>query len=254
MTEVPIQSAKQAFDVLETLAVEGESSLAEVEEELAVPRSTAHDYLTTLRHLEYVVKRGNRYRASSRALGFGIRVRENLQLFQVAEPEIDELADETGEHVSLMVEEHDLGVLLSIVEGEQAFDLGVSEGSRMALSTNAPGKAMLANMPEERVREVLDRRGLPAITAATITDSDELFAELEAIRERGYAADMGERVEGVRAVSVPIVTRNQVHGALTVSGPTKRMSGTRFREEIPDRLSRAANVIEVQYTLDGNRS
>lgn len=253
MTDVPIRSAKRAFDVLEALAERGGGTLDEVASWLDMPRSTAHDYLKTLETLEYVVKEDTRYRASSRYLAIGIRIREGMDLYQDARPEIVSLAEETGEHASLMIEEHGMGVLISIVVGEQSFDFGVLEGSKMPLTTCAPGKAILAHLPERRVTEILEEHGLPPVTAATITDRDELFAELAEIRDQGYAIDMGERVEGVRAVSVPITTRNQVHGALTITGPTNRMTGERITGVYPDLLADAVNVIEVQYSIEKSR-
>lgn len=252
--EVPIQSAKATLDVVEVLASNGWMSLAEVVEELDRPRSTVHDYLSSLEREGYVVKRRSEYRVSTRFLDVGIRGRERMQIHGLAKPEVDDLAAETDEHASLMIEEHGKGVLLYIRQGERALDLGVSTGWRMALPTSAPGKAILAHLPGERVDAVLDEHGLPEVTSATITDRGELFDQLDRVRDRGFAVDHGERVEGVRAIAAPIVTGGRVHGAVTVSGPTNRMTGERFREQLPNLVRRATNVIEVQYTLDADRS
>lgn len=252
--EIPIQSAGRVLEVLEVLADRGGATLSEVESALGLPRSTAHDYLTTLHALQYVVKRDSQYRVSTRPLAIGVGSREHSQLYQLAKPELDALAEQTGEHVSLMIEEHGLGVLLYIVKGDQALDLGVYEGWRMALSTNAPGKAILAHLSDDRVEAIVEEHGLPEVTASTVTDRKELYDRLETVRERGYALDFGERLEGVRAVSVPIVTDGRVHGSITVSGPTNRMGEERVTEQLPDLLFRSGNVIEIQYTLDSSRS
>jgi len=248
-SDVPIKSAKTTFGVVEALASLGRASLSEIMEKTNMPRSTTHNYLKTLEDLGYVVREQGYYRISTRFLAIGAVARKKMQVFRIAKPEIDTLAEETGEHASLMIEESGLGVLPYISKGEQALDLGVSVGWRMALPTNAPGKAILAYLPEEQVETILDAHGLPAVTAATITDRSELLERLETIRERGYATDFGERVEGVRAVAVPIVVRNRVHGAIAISGPANRMSGSWLGEDLPDLLLQAANVIEVQYTL-----
>lgn len=251
--EVPIKSVEMAFEVLEVLAAEGEATLSEIQAAVGKPRSTTHDYLKSLTSIQYVVKREQRYRVSTRSLALGVRVRENMQLYQLAKPELDGIAEQTGEHVSLMIEEHGLGVLLSISKGEGALDLGVSEGWRMALSTNAPGKAILAHLPDDRIEEILDDHGLPEITEATVAERDELYDQLQTIRDRGYALDFGERVEGVRAVSVPILVRNRPFGALTISGPTNRITGQRIEDEFIEQLSQSANVIEIRYTLEYDR-
>ncbi|MHB9287095.1 IclR family transcriptional regulator [Halobacteriales archaeon Cl-PHB] len=252
-TQVPIQSARRAFEVLEALESKGPATLSEVQAEFDMAQSTAHDYLQTLHDMEYVVKERGRYRPSTRCLSLGVSVREGMQLYRLAKHEVDDLAARTDDHVSIMIEEHGLGTLLYIERGEKAFDLGVTEGWRMELPTNAPGKAILAHLPADRIEAILDEHGMPKITEATITDREVLLDRLSTIRDRGYAVDLGERVEGVRAVSAPIVTNGQVHGALTITGSTKRLSGDRFTERLPRLLQEAANVVEVQYTLDRNR-
>lgn len=248
-SDVPIKSARTTFDVVETLAILGRASLSEIVEEMNMPRSTTHNYLKTLEDLGYVVRDRGYYRISTRFLAIGVTAQKEMQIFRLAKPKIDALAEETGEHTSLMIEEGGLGVLLYISKGDRALDLGVSVGWRMALPTNAPGKAILSRLPENQVGTILDTHGLPAITAATITDRSELLERLETVRERGYATDFGERVEGVRAVAVPIVAKDRVRGAITISGPANRMSGSWFDEDLPNLLLQAANVIEVQYTL-----
>jgi DNA-binding IclR family transcriptional regulator len=110
------------------------------------------------------------------------------------------------------------------------------------------GKAILAHFPEKRVRDILDRHGLPKITEHTVDDEETLFEELEQIRQQGYARDLEERVRGMRCVAAPILRDGEVLGAVSVSGPASRMQGERFETEIPDHVMGTANVIEVNIT------
>lgn len=249
-TQVPLQTVRRALEILELLESRGEATLAEIQAELDLPQSTAHDYLKTLVDMGYVVKEGSHYLLSARCLSIGIAARDHREVYQLSKPEVDELAEQTGDHASLMIEEDGLGTLVYTARGSKSFDLGVTEGWRMALPTNAPGKAILANLPEDDVEEILDKHGLPKFTEATITDRAVLTERLAEIRDRGYAVDLGERLEGVRAVSAPIVSQGQVRGALTITGSTKRLSGERFTDHLPTLLQEAANVVEVQYSLD----
>lgn len=246
---IPIKSVQTTFWLIETLVKSGGATLPELAEELDKPNSTVHDYLISLRNLGYVAKTGTKYRVSTRFLDMGESARRKMAVFDPAKSEVDNLARQTGEHASLSVGENGMNVLLYISKGEDALDLGVSEGFRMPMPTNAPGKAILAYLPENQIGEILDEHGLPKVTENTLTSRAELFDQLEQIRERGYATDVGERVEGVRAVAVPIVPAGSVRGALTISGPAHRMEEEWFETELPDLLQRAANVVEVQYTL-----
>lgn len=246
---IPIKTAKTTVKLLETLAKSGETTLSALAEQLDMPKSTVHDYLISLQKLGYIIKVDRRYRISTRLLDIGESARRKMDIFSPAKKETDKLAKETGEHATLGIEENGQTVLLYISKGENGLDLGVSEGFRMPMPTNSLGKAMLAYLPEERVESILSDHGLPTVTDKTITNREELYDQLEKIREQKYATDREERVEGVRAVAVPIVTEGDVHGALAVSGPANRMKGARFETELPNQLLQSANVVEVEYTL-----
>jgi len=94
--------------------------------------------------------------------------------------------------------------------------------------------------------------GLPAQTENTITDHERLFEDLEGMRERGYAYnDDEEEIEGFRAVGAPIRDIDgRVRGSLSISGPASIMRDERFREELPERVSQSANVIEVNIDMN----
>lgn len=248
---VPIKTTRTTFEILELLVSEGDASLEMLSAELDRPKSTIHDHVLSLRNLGYVVKLDETYRVSTRLLDMGESARRQMDVFPPAKQEVDSLAKQTGEHASLAIEENDETVLLYVSKGENALDLGVSEGFRLAMPTNAPGKAMLAFLPDERVESILAERGLPEVTPNTITNREELSAELAQIREQGYATDREERVEGVRAIATPILANGDVLGALTISAPANRMTGERVASELPDLLQQSANVVEVQYTLGG---
>jgi IclR family acetate operon transcriptional repressor len=246
--EIPVKSTRVTIDVVEALQELDGAGVSEVSKHLSVPKSTVHDHLRTLERLELVVNEDGRYKTGTRFLEFGGYARQQMKVFEVAKPEVETLAQQTGEHSNLMVEEHGRGIFLYKAEGEEAVQLDTYNGYRVHLQTTALGKAILAHMPEEKVHTIIDRHGLPKITEQTITDKDELLTELEAIREQGYAHDVEERVIGMHCVAAPLLGGDEVLGAVSVSGPKSRMQGTRFEEEIPRQVLRTANVIEVNMT------
>jgi DNA-binding IclR family transcriptional regulator len=117
------------------------------------------------------------------------------------------------------------------------------------LQTTALGKTILANRPRSEVDAILDRHGLPEMTESTITDRGQLYEHLAAVRERGYAYDDEERVEGMRCVAAPVVDSDgRAIAAVSVSGPKSRMRGSRFEETVPNSVLQTANVVEVNLT------
>lgn len=247
-TDPPVKSTGVSIHIVETLRELGGTGVTTVADHLDIPRSTAHDHLRTLEQLELVINENGTYKLGTRFLEFGWCSRNDMKIFEVAKPELQELAEQTGEHSNLMIEEHGWGVFLYKTEGADAVNLDTYNGYRVHLQTTALGKAMLAHMDEERVRTLVERHGMPAITDQTVTDEETLFEQLSDIRERGYAIDREERVTGVRCIAAPLLVDDEVLGAISVSGPKNRMQGDRFDEEIPHQVLRAANVIEVNMT------
>lgn len=244
--QVPVKAAKVSLEVVEALRELGGAGVSEVAQRLERPTSTVHDHLRTLEHEEYVVKEGSKYHVGTRFLQLGTSARSRRKVFQVARPEVDGMSEETGEHANLMIEEHGLGVFLCVEKGENALSLDTYAGMRVPLQTTALGKAILAHLTRDRVEEIFDRHGLPAVTPRTKTDPDALFEEFERIRDRGYAFDEEERIDGVRCVAVPVFDdEDAVIGAISVSTPSAKLQTDQFRERLPRQVMSTANVIEV---------
>lgn len=244
-----VKSAGTTFEIVDALQKLDYPSVADVADHVGVPKSTAHDHLSTLVELDFVVKDAEGYRIGARFLEYGGYARENMKMYRVARPVVNRLADETGEHANLMIEEHGLGVFLYKAKGEDAVTLDTRPGMRVPLQTTALGKAIFAHMPRSDVEAIIDEQGMPNVTEKTVTDPEVLFEQLTEIRERGYATDDEERVAGMRCIAAPVLSQtDEVLGAVSVSGPMSRMNDERYRDDIPRSVKSAANVIEVNMT------
>lgn len=245
----PIKSVRTAFRIIEVLKEIDGGGVTEIARELNLPKSSVHNYLSTLAEEEYVVKDGSEYHVGLRFLTLGSFARQRYDLYRIAKSEIDELAEQTGEVANLFVEEHGRGVYIYRKAGGQAVTSDVHTGLRVHLHNTALGKALLSHLPREYVEWVIDRHGLPQTREATITDREALFEELERIRERGVAFDYEERLRGVRCVASPIVNADEeIEGVISVAGPASRMKGERFESELPEMVRNSANVVEVNIS------
>ena len=244
-----IGALETSLRILEALKEHDSAGVTDLSRRLDIPKSTVYSHLSTLRENEYVVNEDDEYRLGLKFLDFGEHTRDRLRVYRVARSELDALAAETGELANLLVEEHGEGVYLQRCKGDRAVNLDTRTGMRVKLHCTSLGKAVLAHLPDERVDAILDHHGLPERTPDTITDRGELDAELERVRERGYAQDDGERLSGLRCIAAPITDQDGVAvGAVSVAGPTSRIKGDRYHEEIPERVRSAANVIELNMT------
>lgn len=244
-----VRSSEKTLRILEAIHELGGVGVTELAKYLDMSKATVHHHLSTLEQNEYVVNDGSTYRTGLKLFEMGERARRQSGLFEIAKPDVNELADQTGELANLMIEEHGRGVYVHIASGEQAIRLDTRVGTRQYLHTSALGKAILAHMPEERFEAVIDRHGLPAQTPNTVTEKEVLEEELDEIRKRGVAFDGEERAEGIRCVAAPITdNQNQLVGAVSVSAPSARMKHDRFRNKIPELVRDTATVIGINVS------
>ena len=236
-----IDAVKTSVRVVNALADRESCGVTELGNELGLPKSTVYTHLSTLVDQDLVIKSGDQYRLSLRYLEIGGQVRSRT-IFDQAKEAVNAVADDLNELVNLMIEEDGIGVYLYSVQGDEAIDLRTTPGRHKPLNTTALGKAIMSQMGRDRVEEIIERHGLPAVTERTITDRDELLDQLDVIRERGYARDKEENLRGVSCIAVPIVVDQNVYGALSVSATVSQMESP---EPVYERLRNAANRIEV---------
>lgn len=243
-------SVEKAFTILEQLRQTGKTGVSELTTQLEFPKSTVHVYLQTLQDQGFVVQDDGEYMLSYRFLEYGGDHRNRSRLYEVARPEVDKLGSETGEVANLGIEENGLRVLLYKSEGPDAIHDNAPIGEYAHMHWTALGKAMLAHYPTSRVKSIVDTHGLPQANEYTITDIDELFTELEDIRERGYSVEDQDRRQGVLTIGAPIVDRrsDEVISAVSVSGPKNHLDEHDRFKELVAAVEKAANVIELRYS------
>lgn len=227
-----VKSVTRVFDLLELIAdAGGDVTLSELSAAADLPLPTIHRLLRTL------VSRGYARQLQNRRYALGprlVRLGEvaNRKFGQVAMPQLKELVERLGETANLATLDGDRVIYVSQAPSPHAMRMFTEVGRRSHLHSTSVGKAILAGMDDEQVRDVLSRTGMPANTEHTITDIDSLLADLAETRRRGYAIDDNEQEIGVRcyAVAVPDMP---VPTAVSVSGPVARVSGDFGERALP---------------------
>lgn len=251
-TERPSRSVKSTrtmFRIVEALEAADGAQVTELADELELAKSTVHQQLSTLLDLGYVVKEEGEYYLGLKFIHLGEYARTRKEVYNMTRPLVEELAEETGERVQFMVEEHGRAFYLHMKQGRHGVQADRRVGKQRYLHSSAGGKAILAHMSEDEIESAIDRWGLPAETENTITTREELYEDLERVRERGYSLNMGESILGLRAVGVPVLEPSgDVVGSFVVSGPSHRLKGEVLEEKISDLLLGTANELELKIT------
>lgn len=219
-----VSSDETLLNIIEYIESNGPAGVTEIATELDTAKSTVHAHLHTLYDREYVIKEDGKYELSLRILDMALERKYRNRIYPVIEPKLEELANKTGEQVWFWVEENGYAVVASQAHGENALSTNGRMGNHVGIHCTAGGKAILAHLPEERVESILDRRGLRQMTDNTITEREELYAELEQIREVGIAINRGENLPNVHAIGVPVIdNRDKLHGSISIAAPEPRL-------------------------------
>jgi len=222
---------QRAIAVLDALADGGaELGTNEIARRTGINASSISRLLSTLtdaRLVQHLPATG-RYRLGVRILQLASAARENLDLRAVARPLLEELAELSGETVTLSLPgEHDV-LTVDFVQSSRSVRSVAEIGRNSIAHATATGKIFLAcggHLPDG---------DLPAFTEATITDRSDLAAAIVEIGARGYAVAVRERDNDLSAMAVPVLDRaGQLIAILGVQGPATRFDNARMSALVP---------------------
>lgn len=238
------QSTLRALDLLEYLCQVGSAPLGRIASDLRLNKSTLHRFLAALVGRGYVVQRDDRrYEVTLKLLTLSSLLIDRFDVREQIRPVVRETMESTGETVHVGVLEGVDVVYIDKIEGRQAVRMASRIGSRVPAHASALGKVLLAELPDGEARARLAGVELTPVTARTITDLDDLLAELDRVRRAGYAVDDLESEDGIRCVAAPVRDRSgQGVAALSISGWIISMTEERVVELGPLLRAQAARA------------
>lgn len=244
-----VQTLDRAFLILETIAnADGVATLSQLALDTGLPLPTIHRLVRALVDLGYLRQEPSReYSLGPRLIRLGDITAHRLATW--SRPHLNQAVARLGESVNLATLDGDQIVYLAqAMAAKKSMRMFTEVGRRVNPHTTAVGKAMLAGVPEPVVRELLARTGMARRTEHTITTPEGFLAELEWVRERGYALDNQEQEVGVRCVAVE-VPDSQHRLALSMSGPLSRMGDDVIERAIGPLKEAAAAIRDELSTL-----
>ena len=156
--------------------------IADVSQALGIARSSAHRLLAMLAYRGYLRQDSETkaYMAGPALVELGLAVVGNMDIRQPARPLMERLASETGETTSLVLLDGTHALFIDCVEGSRSLRIGSRTGLNMHAHCTAPGKALLAALPPQRLRELYADEELPQMTDRSISTLVDLESELGA--------------------------------------------------------------------------
>ncbi|MFD0715996.1 IclR family transcriptional regulator [Paenibacillus sp. GCM10027626] len=223
-----VKSADRVLDIFELFTGEKESyNLTEISKELNMPSSSAYQILQNMLSRGYLEtdSSGKQFRLGNKIFEIRVQHRQSTSMtaefYQIA----GKIVEDLKENVMLGVRSEDKVVYIAEKLVDQPLRIMTNLGSVLPLHASASGKMLLSRMPEEKIDQLYRGKKLPIYTGKTIATLEELKKELEVVRERGLAYNIGESVEGIHCMAGPVCDmEGNVVAAVSVSIPAIRIT------------------------------
>ncbi len=234
MYDTTVQSVERTLDIIETLSEHKTGvGVTTLSKELKLHKSTVHRLLTTLMLRKYVEQdpETSKYKLGMRLFELGNAVLSKLDIRQHAMPYLRQLWRNSGETIQLAIVDQYKVLFVDVLETLERVGVKSNVGERIPLHCSSAGKIWLANLPEERLNEVLRFVKFEPFTPYTIDNPEKLKESVGEARDKGYAVDNQEYSTDLVSVAAPVRNyRGRVIACITITAPALRMDNDKIAE------------------------
>lgn len=252
-----VNSVVKCMAIMEALANQGPSSLADLKNSLGLDKATLHRILSTLKALDYVKQNQSdqRYFLTFKMFQTGNLVLERGGLKSLIHPYLEKISADFQELIySAIMTEPGQAICIDKTEVDlyQQLRLNVSIGGNVSMHGSSMGRCFMAFMNPAHYPEVMAGLKFEKFTPSTISDPDLLEKELEKIRRTGYALEEGERIEGTMCIGVPVLnSHGYAQAAISATGPKARIKAK--QEGLTRALTEASKELSIICGLPPER-
>jgi DNA-binding IclR family transcriptional regulator len=223
-------------------------SIREVSREYGYSPATVQKLISGLHNQGFVVqnKTTERYHLGPEAVQLGLAALSRLEVRQLARSSLEALSAETGETVFLAIARGDHVIYIDKVVSDRLIRMDAPLGVARPYNCTSVGKVLLSGMPNDKLADLAATNSFESRTENSIIELEALQAEIDQVRQRGWAIDREEYAPGAYCIGAPIFDHEgNIIAALTVSGPAERI-----KERLEDNLDRViTNAKKVSEAL-----
>ncbi|MFC2084356.1 IclR family transcriptional regulator [Bacteroidota bacterium] len=222
-----VPNLERALDIFDLLSQNPQGlSSSEISGQLNFPRNSVFRIVSTLSNYGYLERDEELklYKLSLKMLTIGMRALTDPPLVEKSLEVMHSLQNKYKETVPLGILRDGQGVIIEEVVGTHLFRYVLEPGKLFQLHTAAPGKAILAYLPDDEREKLIEKISFKVYTKRTIKNPAKLRSVLDEVRRQGYAVDHAEEIEGMHCLAAPIFNR---HGypvaSIWITGPSMRI-------------------------------
>lgn len=198
-------------------------TLSDLARKTGLTRAAARRFLLTLEKLGYVRSDCKRFELTAKVLELGYAYLSSLALSDLAAPFMEEIVREVQESCSASVLAGEEIVYIARIPTSRIMSVTLDIGTKLPAYCTSMGRVLLAALPDDQLRELLNRAKISKLTAHTVTDRGELLRIITKVRENGYSVVDQELELGLRSIAVPLRDRRgTVRAAVNISAHTSR--------------------------------
>lgn len=252
-----VPNLERGLEIMELLAENsGGLTVQEIKNKLNLSQTSVFRITQSLLQHGYLTRdeESKLFYLTRKLLTIGFRAINEHDLLGIALPWMRKLRDDVKETVFLGIFGDTDGIFIEQALGSYPFKFMLTPGNRFPLHCSAPGKAMLAFLPEKEQKELIAKLTLKRFNENTITNKRKFQEELKNVQRLGYSIDKEEQLKGVVCVGAPIYDYKGISSAaIWISGPTERMNETVWKEQGELVKEYALQIsIEMGYNVNDN--
>ena len=224
--------------------------ISELARRLGISKGTVHGITSALEEVGALIRNPftKKYNPGYALVELGKKGLSRIPLREVARRHMEELVEETDETVFLGILKDDHIFILDVAESTKELKITSPSGTKIPLTAGATGKVFLAYMEGKSALRYLRARGLVKYTENSIIDLDRYLQEIEEVREKGFATDREEYLQGIKAVAALIRTERPILAAVWVVGFSSSITEDKMGY-IVERTRKAADAISQDFKL-----
>lgn len=219
-------------------------TFSDIVSKMDVPKSTIFPMVHTLKDNHYLTfdEVTGRYSLGIKLFELGCKYTANRNYLDLIQKEMAAVTKKTGESCNFGIYvEGDVFYLLKEYSPNKV-RMHVSVGNRLPAYSTAIGKALLSQFTEIGQLSEIYHKGLVKIGKNTITEMDDLFKEIQRIKETGYATEYEESTNDITCIAVPIYSHKKIVAAMSIATPIYRYTDEKRKEQMKILLDHKAQI------------
>lgn len=244
-----VPALDKCFSILDLLAASKKPlGISEISRKLTLNKSTVFNIARTLADLHVLEYKSNGKLAfGTRLYVLGKAAGSKAELIRTVRPYLQEIATTSNFSAFLGIRWGLQAVIIDKVDA--AVDIKVSSevGMRLPLLAGASGKAILSQLSESQLDEILSANGLKRFTPYTCVDKRKFKETVAEVRKEGAATDLEEYIEGIIAVAVPINTHKEGLQAAIWAVGLRRPEQDAEIPQLTQQLKKIALELDVRF-------